>query len=212
MPTLLQLDSSIDPDTSVSRALTARFAQGWAVRGPQYRVVVHDLVSDPVPHLSHESLHWAKELRNDDAPSLPEADAALDAVREELLAADVVVIGAPMYNFSIPSTLKTWLDHVHIPGTLASFDGTPRPMEGRLAVIISSRGDAYDPGTATAGWDHTLPPLSIVLGTSLGMRVETITVSRTLSRTLPGMADQRQGYETELAAAKVRVDALAASA
>jgi FMN-dependent NADH-azoreductase len=211
VPTLLQLDSSIDPVTSVSRELTARFADVWASGGSDRRVVVHDLVADPIPHLPHESLHWASHLRAVDAPDLPEAQAVQDAVIAELLAADVVVIGAPMYNYSIPSTLKTWIDHVHIPGVLAPFDGSAQPLKGRLAVIVTSRGGVYDAGTTAATQDHTVPPIDLILGDALGMRVATVAVSRTLSRALPGMADERPAFEAELDAARARIDALAAS-
>lgn len=212
VPTLLQLDSSIDPVTSVSRELTARFARVWVAGGPGRTVRVHDLVTDPVPHLAHESLHWAPGLRAADAPALPAEQAIQDAVIAELLSADVLVMGAPMYNYSVPSTLKTWLDHVHVPGVLAPFDThTGQPLKDRLAVIITVRGGVYDDGTENEGRDHTVPPLDLILGDALGMRVETVAVSRSLSRTVPSMADERGRFDAELCAARERIDALAAS-
>jgi FMN-dependent NADH-azoreductase len=211
MTTLLRLDSSIDPVTSVTRRLTARFADRWASAGPDRRVVIHDLVANPVPHLAHESLHWAPSLRAADAPVLAEAQATQDAVIAELLAADVVVIGAPMYNYSIPSTLKTWIDHVHVPGVLAPFGDSGQPLKGRLAVVVTARGAVYDAGSENEGRDHTVPPIDIVLGDALGMRVETVAVSRTLSRTLPSMAGESSRFEAELTAAEERIDSLAAS-
>jgi FMN-dependent NADH-azoreductase len=211
MATLLQLDSSIDPVTSVTRELTARFAQRWASAGPDRQVVTHDLVARPVPHLPHESLHWAAHLRAPDAPDFAEAQAVQDAVVAELLAADLVVIGAPMYNYSIPSTLKTWIDHVHIPGVLAPFGEGPQPLKGRLAVVVTARGGVYDPGSENEGRDYTVPPIDFILHDALGMRVETVVVSRTLSRTLPSMADERSRFDAELEAARERVDSLAAS-
>ncbi|WP_243065071.1 FMN-dependent NADH-azoreductase [Humibacter sp. RRB41] len=211
MPLLLHLDSSIDPSDSVSRALTSRFAAAWRARGGDYSVVVHDLVADPVPHLPHHSLHWPARLREGGSPVFPEAEALQNRLIDELLGADAVVVGAPMYNYSIPSTLKTWLDDIHVPGRTALFDGDTQPMKGRHAVIISSRGATYDEGTPTAEWDHTVAPIEIILGTALGMDVDVVTVSRTLSRTLAGMADERDRFEAELSAAQQRVDELAAS-
>lgn len=211
MPVLLQLDSSIDPDTSVSRALTARFASAWRARGDDYTVVVHDLVADPVPHLPHHSLHWPPRLREADSPVFAEAEAMQNRVIDELLGADAVVIGAPMYNYSIPSTLKTWLDDIHVPGRMAPFDSDTQPMKDRRAVIISSRGATYDAGSPTADWDHTVAPIRIILGDSLGMNIDVVTVSRTLSRTVPTMAAEREGFDAELAAAQHRVDELAAT-
>lgn len=211
MPVLLQLDSSIDQRDSVSRALTARFASSWLARGDEYTVVHHDLVEDPVPHLPHHSLHWPEHLREADGPTFADAEALQNRLIEELLGADVVVVGAPMYNYSIPSTLKTWLDNIHVPGRTAPFEGDTQPMKGRHAVIISSRGGAYDEGSATADWDHTVAPLQIVLGNALGMQVDVVTVSRTLSRTLPGTADERDRFEAELADARLRVLELAST-
>lgn len=87
------------------------------------------------------------------------AEALQQALVDELLAADVVVVGAPMYNYSLPSSLKAWIDHIHIPGVTAPFDGDTQPMAGRPAVVVTSRGGSYDPGTATEGWDHGVPVL-----------------------------------------------------
>jgi len=212
MTTLLRLDSSIDPVTSITRQLPARFTDRWLSAGFDRHVVTRDLVADPVPHLAHESLHWAPSLRAADAPVLAEAQATQDAVVAELLAADVVVIGAPMYNYSIPSTLKTWIDHVHVPGVLAPFGGTGQPLKGRLAVVVTARGGVYDAGSENDGRDHTVPPIDLILGDALGMRVEAVAVSRTLSRTLPSMAAESSRFEAELAAAQERIDSLAASA
>ncbi|MCL2515387.1 MAG: NAD(P)H-dependent oxidoreductase [Microbacteriaceae bacterium] len=209
MPSLLRLDSSIDPDTSVSRRLTGVFAQAWAARGAEHTTVTRDLVADPVPHLSHAALHWAPRLRGDDAPALPEADAVQEAVIAQLLAADVLLVGAPMYNYSIPSQLKTWLDHVHVPGVLAPFDTDTQPLAGRPAVIVSSRGGVYDVGTASADWDHTLPPIGLILGSALGMEVHVVTVSRTLSGAVPGLAGERDRFADELAAAEAELVELA---
>ncbi len=209
MPSLLRLDSSIDPVSSVSRRLTGVFADAWATGGADHTVVAHDLVTDAVPHLPHASLHWPPRLRPADAPSLPEADAVQQAVLAELRAADVLVVGAPMYNYSIPSFLKTWLDHVHVPGLMAPFDSDTQPMKGRPAVIVSSRGAIYDVDTATATWDHTVPPLELILGTALGMELHIVTVSRTLSTSVPSMAGEQGRYEEELAAAEAQLRELA---
>ena len=210
VPSLLRLDSSIDPVSSVSRQLTGVFAETWADLGADHAVVVRDLVADPVPHLSHAALHWAPRLRSADAPELVEADAVQQTVVEQLLAADVLLIGAPMYNYSIPSHLKTWLDHVHVPGLLAPFDTDTQPLRGRPAVIVSSRGAIYDRGSATAGWDHAVPPLEIVLGTALGMELHVVTVSRTLSASVPRLAGERERFEAELTAAQAELVELAA--
>ncbi|MGH3279968.1 MAG: NAD(P)H-dependent oxidoreductase, partial [Trebonia sp.] len=108
----------------------------------------------------------------------------------------------PLYNYSVPSTLKTWIDHVHVPARTAPFVGAPaQPLAGKPAVVVSSRGASYDPGTPTEGWDHAVPVLEIILGTALGMKVEVITTSLTLAETVPALAPQLDRSRAELAAA-----------
>jgi len=201
MPTLLRLDSSSSGEASVSRKLTDVFSEAWQARDADHVAVARDLHAEPVPHLADASLHWPSRLRPVGAPSLPEAEAAQNAVIEQLLGADVLLVGAPMYNYSLPSTLKAWLDQVHVPGLTAPFDGDTQPMHGKTAVIVTTRGAIYDEGTPSAGWDHVVPPLQIVLGTALGMRVEVVVVTRTLSTSVAALVGERDAFEREFAAA-----------
>jgi FMN-dependent NADH-azoreductase len=102
MPHLLHLDSSADPERSRSRAITATFVTTWRGHGPAYTVTSRDLHRDPLPHLADAALHWPPRLRP--AGSMPPA--AAEALQQELLAeltsADVLLIGAPLYNYSVP--------------------------------------------------------------------------------------------------------------
>src|SRR5712675_2380715 len=100
VPHLLHLDSAASLKNSRSRGITATFADTWRGRGPEYSVTYRDLHRDPLPHL---------------------ADAVLHELVGELLGADVLLVGAPLYNYSVPSSLKTWIDHVHIPARTAPF-------------------------------------------------------------------------------------------
>lgn len=209
MPTLLHLDSSADTTGSVSRAVTATFADAWRRRGDDHRVVRRDLHAEPLPHLSDPALHWAPRLRPADAAPPPDLDRLQRQIIDELIAADAVLIGAPMYNYSLPSVLKVWIDYVHVPGVLAPFDEPTRPVAGRPCVIVSSRGGVYDPGSPTADWDHTVPPLQIVLGEALGMEVSVIKISRTLSGVVPDLASEADRASEELAAGHRRAAELA---
>ena len=207
MPHLLHLDSAASLRNSRSREITATFADTWRGRGPEYSVTYRDLHRDPLPHLTDAVLHWPPHLRPEGAASVdPAALAAGEALQDELvgelLGADVLLVGAPLYNYSVPSSLKTWIDHVHIPARTAPFVGAPtQPMAGRPAVVVSSRGASYDAGSPTEGWDHAVPMLELILGTALGMTVEVITTSLTLAETVPALAPELARSRAELAAA-----------
>ena len=207
MPHLLHLDSAASLRNSRSREITATFADTWRGRGPEYSVTYRDLYRDPLPHLADAVLHWPSHLRPEGAASvdpavLAVAEALQDELIGELLGADVLLVGAPLYNYSVPSSLKTWIDHVHIPARTAPFVGAPtQPMAGRPAVVVSSRGASYDAGSPTEGWDHAVPMLELILGTALGMTVEVITTSLTLAETVPALAPELGRSRAELAAA-----------
>jgi FMN-dependent NADH-azoreductase len=206
VPHLLHLDSAAALKNSRSREITATFADTWRGRGPQYTVTYRDLHRDPLPHLVDAVLHWPPRLRPEGAASAdPAALAADEALQDELigelLAADVLLVGAPMYNYSVPSSLKAWIDHIHIPGRTAPFDTDTQPLAGRPAVVVSSRGASYDPGSPTDGWDHEVPVLQLILGTALGLAVEVITTSLTLAETVAALAPELDRSRAELAAA-----------
>lgn len=185
--------------SSRTRLLTAAFADAWRARGADHRVVTRDLHADPLPHFSTPALHWAEALRGAE-PVPADQDALQASVIAELLAADVVVIGAPMYNYSMPSTLKAWIDLIHVPGTTTSPVDSERPLRDRSAVIVTARGASYDAGSPTEGWDHVVPPLRLVLENALGMRVHVIETSRTLADRFPDLDADRAA--AELAAAR----------
>lgn len=211
MPTLLQLDSSADTLHSSSRSLTAAFAEAWRARGGDHTVVVRDLHRDPVPHLPAAALHWPERLRPADADIPAGAAERQRALLDELLAADVLLIGAPMYNYAMPSSLKAWIDHIHVPGVTARFDVESQPLAGRPAIVVSSRGAGYDPGTPTEGWDHVIPPLRLILGTALGMDVTVVTNDFTLAETTDLLAEHRERARRDFDAAREQLVALARS-
>ena len=145
MATLLHLDSSADLTGSASRRLTARFAAGWAALG--HDIVRRDLFVEQPPHLPNNVLHWAPRLRAPGASADPAHERYQEELVSELLAADVVLVGAPMYNWSVPSTLKAWIDWIHVPGmTAPASPDDPAPLGGKPIVIASGRGLAYGRG------------------------------------------------------------------
>jgi FMN-dependent NADH-azoreductase len=212
MPHLLHLDSSADLSNSRSRQITATFAEAWQSRGPQYTLAYRDLHAYPLPHVADAALHWPERLRPAGAEGVggtagagqvafDAAESLQDQLITELLAADVLLVGAPLYNYSVPSALKAWIDHIHVPGRTAPFDGQTQPLAGRPAVVVSSRGASYDAGSPREGWDHATPVLQLILGTALGMSVEVIMTSLTLAETVPALAGQLERSRAELSAA-----------
>lgn len=195
MSSLLHLDSSADLTGSVSRRLTARFAEGWAALG--HDIVRRDLFAEQPPHLPNNLLHWAPTLR----PAGAVVESADERYQEELvgelLAADVVLVGAPMYNWSVPSTLKAWIDWIHVPGmTAPAGPEHPAPLGGKPIVIASGRGLAYGPGSGNA--DHELAALSQLFTGSMQMTVYPVLAEQTLAP---------QGAAS-LAAAEAEIDRL----
>lgn len=152
MSTLLHIDSSARSGGSISRQLTASFAQQWQAKNPGGKVVHRDLAANALPHLS-ESLLGAY-FTPADARSAEQAEVIKqsDALVDELLAADTIVIGVPMYNFAPPSTLKAWIDHVFRAGRTFKYTetGPVGLATGKKAVIILSRGGKYSEGPMEA--------------------------------------------------------------
>jgi FMN-dependent NADH-azoreductase len=207
MPTLLHLDSSADHDGSVSRGLTARFAGAWTEISPDHVVVRRDLHADPLPHLPTNALHWAPRLRVAGETVPADAAALQERLIGEVMAADVVVVGAPMYNWSVPSTLKAWIDYIHVPGTTSTFDEPSEPFAGTPIVVVSSRGAGYGPESGNI--DHEIPALQQLFGVALGMRVHLVIAELTLASRVPAMAQLAEQGAASLAAAQLTIDRLA---
>jgi FMN-dependent NADH-azoreductase len=205
MPTLLHLDSSADLTGSVSRRLTGRFAGGWAALGQP--VVRRDLVVDQPPHLPSHVLHWAPSLRGADESVDRRHDRYQEELVDELLAADVVLVGAPMYNWSVPSTMKAWIDWVHVPGlTAPASPDHPAPLAGRPIVIASGRGLAYGPGSGNV--DHELAALDQLFAGSMQMTVYPVLAELTLAQRSDRLAAHSAQAAASLAAAEDEIDRL----
>ncbi|HEY0885890.1 MAG TPA: FMN-dependent NADH-azoreductase [Ramlibacter sp.] len=164
---LLHVDSSVLAAGSVSRQLTARLVEQWQAAHPGTVVEYLDLAQESPSHLSMESLGFRL---GPDADGLSPAQRRENAISEQLvtqfLAADVVVVGAPMYNFSIPSQLKAWIDRIAQAGrTFKYTEQGPQGLAGGKTVIVaSSRGGFYAGNAATAAMDHQESYLKTIFG------------------------------------------------
>ncbi|RBM05531.1 FMN-dependent NADH-azoreductase [Streptomyces sp. PT12] len=185
MATLLHIDSSLNGDNSVSRAVGATFRAAWEQQHPDGTVVYRDLATDPIPHLDSLTFGAGSLAEGDRTPEQQEAWARREKLIEEFETADAVLLGAPMYNWAIPSTLKAWLDHVILVGRTAG-GGT---VEGKPVTVIASRGGSYKPGTPNEGHDYIEPYLAWVLGDQLKTDLHCIVPELTLARTVPAMKD-----------------------
>ena len=161
MSNVLIIESSARQQDSFSRELTQQFISHWKTLHPADRLTVRDLAVNPVPHLDADLLGgWMKP----EAQRSPEEQASLQRSNEltdELLAADVLVMAAPMYNFAIPSTLKAWLDHVLRAGVTFKYteSGPQGLLTGKKAYVLTARGGIYAGSTA----DHQEPYLRQVM-------------------------------------------------
>lgn len=193
MATLLHIDSSVFPgEGSASRAVTETFRRTWEEQHPGGTIVYRDLAADPVPHLTADS-HTAGFLAaGDRSPAQAEAFAARLTLIEELERADAVLIGAPMYNFSIPSTLKAWLDNVILMGRTA---GESPSAKGTPVTVVASRGGSYAPGTPRESYEYVQNFLRAVLADALGMDVDFIIPELTMAPRNPAMSELVPLYE-----------------
>jgi FMN-dependent NADH-azoreductase len=164
---LLQVDSSPMAAQSVSRQLTRAITAQWLAAHPGTTVEVLDLAREAPSHLDQDSLGFRLGL--DDA-SLTDAQRRENAVSERLvsqfLAADVIVVGAPMYNFSVPSQLKAWIDRLAQAGRTFRYTekGPVGLAGGKTVIVASSRGGVYSSNPALAGLDHQESYLKTVFG------------------------------------------------
>lgn len=163
---LLHIDSSVLGDASVSRRLTRLIVDRWLARHPGTEVEYLDLAVDTPNHLNADALGFRL---GPDAQGLSAAQQRENAVSERLvsqfLAADVVVLGAPMYNFGIASQLKAWFDRVAQAGRTFRYTASgPQGLAGGKTVIVaSSRGGLYGAGSPLAAMDHQETYVEIVL-------------------------------------------------
>jgi FMN-dependent NADH-azoreductase len=199
---LLHIDSSILGANSVSRALSADIVARQRALNPGLEVIYRDLAAEPPMHLGGAHLAGAQGGAD---PALAKDAARGNAYIDELLAADIIVIGAPMYNFTVPSQLKAWIDRVAVAGKTFRYteNGAVGLLpKGKKVLIASSRGGFYAPGSPTAAFEHHETYLTAVLG-FLGLTDVTVVRAE-------GVALSPDARSSALAKARGDIEALAA--
>jgi FMN-dependent NADH-azoreductase len=145
MTTLLQINTSLFSSGGQSSKLAEDFVAAWRVRHPDGRIIIRDLAANPLPHLTAERFQAFLAKPEARTPEQKAIVAESDALIDELKSADQIVLGLPMYNFGIPSTLKAYIDHIARAGV--SFRYTANGPEGligdRKLTVLAARGGRY---------------------------------------------------------------------
>jgi FMN-dependent NADH-azoreductase len=166
MNSLLLVTSSLLGDASQSRLIAREFVEAWRRKNPGAPLVERDLASATMPHLTQETLSAVAtpaEKRNEAQRALA---AFADSLIEEVEAADTIVLTAPMYNFTIPSTLKAWLDHIARAGRTFRYgaNGPEGLLKGKKVFVVTGRGGVYSGDSPAKAFDFQEPYLRAILG------------------------------------------------
>jgi FMN-dependent NADH-azoreductase len=165
MPTLLRIDSSSRRDGSHSRALADAFENTWVARFPNATIVRRDLAANPIAHIHEATITGFYTPAETLDGELKDAVALSDQLIDEVNAADTILIATPMYNFTVPSALKSWIDQIVRINRTFSYDGTNFTglVKARRIVVAAAFGaGGYD--GALAGADFVTPYLKFLFG------------------------------------------------
>jgi FMN-dependent NADH-azoreductase len=166
MPTLLHIDSS-PRTTSVSSQLAATFVERWKTQNPSGTVFHHNTALEQIPYLDEATINAFHTPTEVLTAEQKQKVALSDQLIDELLAADLLVLGVPMWNLGIPASLKAWIDQIVRAGRTFAYTATgvaPLLPAGKKAYIFSSRGGAYAAGTPFHAYDQQEPYLRTALG------------------------------------------------
>lgn len=163
MPTLLAIKVSPRGHASTSRALTDTFVANWMTSNPGGRVIERDLAADPLPYVDLPWIGGAFTRPEEHSPESAAAIKVSDELVGEIQAAEHLVIGTPMYNFSIPAALKAWIDHIVRVGVTVTPENVGM-LTGKKTTIILATGGDFGPGAPAERYDLASGYLRQVLG------------------------------------------------
>lgn len=166
MTTILRVDASTRGANSVSRALGDHFVNTWLSRDPHDRVLRRDVAAAPIAHIADQTIAGFYAPADRITDDLRAATALSDLLIEEIRTADVLLLTVPMHNFSVPSALKAWIDHVVRIGHTFAYDGTDFTglVTGRSAYVVCAYGSGgYLDSGPLASADFVTPYLAFVL-------------------------------------------------
>ena len=195
---ILKVDSSTNGGDSVSRELTDMIVEKLKSDNPDADIVTRDLGTEPLAHLNPITTGAIRMGEDDWTDDMKAAAPAEKAILEEFLSADVVVIGAPMYNFTIPSALKSWIDRLGVPRVTFRYseNGPEGLAGGRKIIVASARGGNYGDDSPMDFQEGLLETFFNFIG------IDDITVIRAEGVGMP------EGREKAMASAKEQIAAL----
>jgi FMN-dependent NADH-azoreductase len=171
MAHLLHLDSSPRGERSHSRRMTREFVEQWKQVYSEDTVTYRDIGRNPIPHVDESWIAAAFSSPEQLTPQLQEAIRLSDQLVDEFLAADIYVVGIPMYNFSVPSGFKAYIDQIVRIGRTVAFEPDDfahvyKPLVlGKKMFVIEARGDSgFEPGGRYEKMNHLDPYLRVVFG------------------------------------------------
>lgn len=161
---ILVVEVSPRGPSSASRAVTEKLAARLAISYPDATVIRRDLTADQLPHLNGMTLQAISTKDPEEAARLKSEARLSDALTDELLATDLLVIATPMWNFGIPSALKAWIDHVVRAGRTFQYtpDGVAGLVKDKKAILVLASGAVFTEGP-WAAWDFVAPYLTQIL-------------------------------------------------
>ncbi|NOJ61710.1 NAD(P)H-dependent oxidoreductase [Arthrobacter sp. 260] len=196
--TLFRLDASIMPATSASRALGDLVEEQWASAHPESTVVRRVLANDPVPATAWQEAVTAGFMPGGDlSEAQREGTTLAAALADELIEADALLFTVPLYNFGVSQHFKTWFDVAYTDPRIGVAGSA---LQGKPAVLVTTQGGNYDPGTPKEGWDHSTAWLRRVLADVWGLDLRVVQRQFTLVGVNPALdafADQAAAMKSD---------------
>jgi FMN-dependent NADH-azoreductase len=202
---LLYISASPTGEYSTSRQIAAEFLATWKSTNPDSQVLVRDLSKETIPHLDAEAIFANYTPVESQSPSMAQKHSFRMALINEILSVDEILISAPLWNWSIPSVLKSYIDQIVVTGVLDN--GKPGLKDKKVTFVIA-QGGSYKEGTPKAGWDFATGYLELVAKALGATDIETILAEFTLAGVAPGMDflkdAKANSIEAAISAAKKR--------
>jgi FMN-dependent NADH-azoreductase len=206
--TLLNITASPMGSYSVSRSVADEFIQSWKTANPAGTIIEKDLVAYPVPHLDGEAIHANYTPADQQSPGMQKKHQYRLDLINEITGVDEILVSTPLWNWSVPSVLKAYIDQIVVTGVLDNSGASG--LSGKKITFIVAQGGSYKEGTPKAGWDFATGYLELV-GKALGATdVTTILAELTLAGIAPGMDflidAKNQSVESAKQAARERAE------